>query len=259
MSYIRYPYGANGDFQYAKSGNYSLELREYQGKESKVEIPSSVAFESFEMGISMLEHPYEVAGIGAKVFYEQAEIKDVMIPEGVKYVKGEAFRGCGVENVEADGNLQFVGDLAFGDLKNLKTFTLNRNASDMDKYHWAATAFDGINANSTLRYYADDVRVNPTELPWSRFSKFEVLTPSIEGSGVEGIGNDPKAILKVIAGNGAISVCNDSNTEVSATVTAADGAVVFEGKISAGEIEHLRVAPGVYVVATPMETVKVII
>jgi len=152
------------NFEYQYNEQYKgIEIVKYNGKEAKVTIPSEID------GVS-------VNSIGEKAFFENKSIKEVIIPDGVKYFGGGVFASCTkLEKVELPKNVEQLGECMFSH-SELKSITLPSNIVSIPEYFLGYTPIQTItipNSVKTIDSYAFE---GCYELRTVKFQKGSSLT-----------------------------------------------------------------------------------
>lgn len=83
-----------------RDGGY---VRDYSGD---IVIPEEVVFEG---------ETYKVTAIGDKTFFNCKNITSVILPSSIKYIRDEAFRGCGLKSINIPSSVILIGRYSFGD------------------------------------------------------------------------------------------------------------------------------------------------
>lgn len=245
---------AESGLEFAKIQNFNLEVSGYVGESTTLNVNSQIKSDDFELGLSTKEYPYKVTGIGYRALSNVSKtLKEISIPDEVIYIKDEGFMDCGVESVNIGNGLLYVGNRAFANMKNLKSFTLTPLPVWDDSYRWPLDTFDGISDGATLYYDPVDPRVNKNKLPFSKFSNFVEFN-----SGVECIENNVDSNLKIYAVSGGISVECGNITPTICEVFNINGQKVYSGQISS-ENSMIEAASGFYLVIVNDVCKKVIV
>lgn len=83
------------------------------------------SIKSYEMNIPSVHNMLPVVGIADGVFENHAEIKSLTIPETIKFIGKNAFKGCsGFETLVLPISLTEISDYAFADCSELKNLEL---------------------------------------------------------------------------------------------------------------------------------------
>lgn len=103
---------------YINSGDKAVITR-YKGADTEVTIPTHVVNSN---GVT-----YEVGGIDEGAFdaeYLKVAVKEVNIPEGIKYIYSEAFCNSTVENISIPESVISIGKEAFYNCSNIESITI---------------------------------------------------------------------------------------------------------------------------------------
>ena len=110
--------GISGDFSYWIS-NGKAKITEYMGKNSSVNIPSSVG-------------GYPVREIGIRAFYNDTNIINVTIPEGVIHIGVHAFMGCNhLKSISIPDSVSQIDFQAFCQCESLKSVDLPNSLTEI--------------------------------------------------------------------------------------------------------------------------------
>lgn len=89
------------EYLYRTMTDETVQILKYLGNNSSIEIPEYIDGK-------------EVTSIGSGAFYEYGNLQSVIIPDGIRSIKTEAFYGCTeLENIELGSELQEIGKSAF--------------------------------------------------------------------------------------------------------------------------------------------------
>lgn len=107
-----YPYSGNlswrisrteqtDEYLYRTLTDGTVQILKYLGNANSIEIPEYIDGK-------------EVTSIGPGAFYENVDLREIIIPDSVRSIKAEAFFGCGgLESIELGSELQEIGKSAF--------------------------------------------------------------------------------------------------------------------------------------------------
>lgn len=97
--------------------------------------------------------------------FHSAEIENIVIPDGIKRIQGNAFADCvNLKNVDLGGTINTIEAKAFSNCKNLKNLFLPDSVTVL-----GANVFEGcdnINIIANKRTGANRLRCKQGEIPW---------------------------------------------------------------------------------------------
>lgn len=101
--------------------------------------------------------PYTIIGDGILLTFDK-EIKDVVIPEGVRVISSGCFRNHALESVTFPDSLEEISSLAFYQCDYLSTITFPPQLNSIDTLGFARCfSLKEVNFTSGLRYLGEDV------------------------------------------------------------------------------------------------------
>ncbi|MBQ4105134.1 MAG: leucine-rich repeat protein [Clostridia bacterium] len=105
---------AEEDFTYKALTATTAEITGYTGSGGNVTLPSSWG-------------DLQIVGIASKAFYQNKNLKEVTIPEGITYIGEKAFAGSFITGVKMSESVTTLGNSAFGSCVFLIDVTISKN------------------------------------------------------------------------------------------------------------------------------------
>lgn len=91
-----------------------------------------------------------VVAIGAQAFW-CAPVREVILPDTVKYIRKEAFRGCtSLEKINLPEGLVSINTYAFADCSALKQITLPESLRELHSFAFAKSGLTAVNIPSGI-------------------------------------------------------------------------------------------------------------
>lgn len=142
------------DYVYDKLSNGKIQVTEYLGIETIVQIPETMdGFEVYALGsvfkgnstVKEVVIADSVTSIGAYCFQECVSLKKVQLPEGLKTIGRWAFDDSGLEEIQFPDKLERIGDVAFYGCENLKSVVIPDNVREIGSYAFSdCTALEEV-------------------------------------------------------------------------------------------------------------------
>jgi len=137
----------------------------------------------------------EEIGANGQTTTTDAEIKELVIPQGVEYIKPYAFDGAGnIHSVSFEGNITRIGRFAFANCTSLKKLNLPDSLTTIDEWAFA-------NCKSLSKLVIPD---SVTEIGNNAFKSAKNLASVVIGNGItvieECVFSDATNLCKVVIG-----------------------------------------------------------
>ena len=142
-----------------QTGEQYAVIQNYTGKETILLIPAVL-------------DGYPVRKIGAKAFFGNETLVNVLIPEGVEDIGGQAFSKCyNLEVITIPGTVRQIGEAAFKECESLKSIVIPHGVTQIKaETFWGCYSLESISIPDTVQYIGESafficVNLGKIEIP----------------------------------------------------------------------------------------------
>ena len=177
--------------QYRYTGGTAVEFCGYYGFSSKVNVPSTVEYESTT---------YDVTGVGSEAIQDDKNVYSVTLPDSVTYIGAHAFSNCSkMSTVKVGSGLATIGYEAFANSRGFYSINLQDStslATIEDRAFYGCKSLSSLTLPASLTTLGEDVFGNCTKLT----SVSVEGSPNFKDFKVEGYGSS----LGIVSTDGTV-------------------------------------------------------
>lgn len=232
-------------------GDFRAEIQDYPNAPAEVVLPAEISSFSYKMGYDMTKNPYRLAGIGKDFMSGQNGVEEIVIPEGVEYIKEGAFKGCSARRVSIGKDVRYIAHDVFADMPNLRD--VEWTLPEGGYAYYSNDIFNNVASSATLHINVDSPLFDSRRAPFSNFRNVEGATAGIEVAET-GITN----LLTAEGVRGMIIVENAGVESIEAVIAGVSGQLLHFGAIAPGRHE-ISAQSGIYVMKAGSKTIKLIV
>ena len=120
-----------------------------------------------------LEYVYLGKGISEireSMFSSCSKLKNIIIPGNIKRIEGQAFYGCGLEEIEIPDTVEYVGGFAFASCKNLKKAIVGNGLTEISDFAFYHSGLEEIQIGNRvekigLYAFSDNEKLRKISIP----------------------------------------------------------------------------------------------